>query len=92
MICWSRLLRLLESARRVRGLLVLRVGNVILVPIAAVVAPQIVSWVLCAQILSATVRSHARLPSRPEVRMLGFRKQGVQNAKCVSEGHFTSAH
>ena len=50
----SRLLRLLESARRVRRLLVLGLGNVSLVPIAAVVAPRIVSWVMCAQILRAT--------------------------------------
>ena len=57
-VCWrSRLLRLLESARKVRRLLVLGLGHVGLVPIAAVVAPRIVSWVLCAQSLRATVRT-----------------------------------
>ena len=49
-----RLVRLLESARRVRRLLVLGLGNVGLVPRAAVVAPWILSWVVCAQILRAT--------------------------------------
>ena len=43
----GRLLRLLESARRVRRLLVLGLGNVSLVPIAAVVAPWVVLWVVC---------------------------------------------
>ena len=47
----GRLVRLLKRARRGRGLLVVWVGDESLVPIAAIVAVWILSWVVCAQIL-----------------------------------------